>query len=118
MELESLTEALKALADPTRLKIISLLHGRECCVCELIPLFGISQSAVSKHMHRLKQSGLVTEQRRGQWVFYSLNRNRLKAIASALGHLPDLWEPPPEWAEREEGNVCAGAMIADEAKEK
>lgn len=92
MEFEMLADALKALADPTRLKIISLLNIRDCCICELVPLFGISQPAVSKHMSRLKVSGLVHETRKGMWVFYSLNRERLNEIGISLSNLPDLSE--------------------------
>ncbi|WP_067936423.1 ArsR/SmtB family transcription factor [Alicyclobacillus kakegawensis] len=90
MDFEGLADALKALADPTRLRIVSLLNIRDCCVCELVPLFGISQPAVSKHMSRLKASGLVKETRKGMWVFYSLNKDRLAEIGMSLSHLPDL----------------------------
>src|SRR5579875_3604343 len=90
MEFDQLADALKALGDPTRLKIIALLNLRDCCVCELVPIFGISQPAVSRHMSRLKSAGLVKETRKGMWVFYSLNRERLNSIGLALNHLPDL----------------------------
>jgi ArsR family transcriptional regulator len=90
MDFESLADALKALADSTRLRIVSLLNLRDCCVCELVPLFGISQPAVSKHMSRLKNAGLITESRKGMWVFYSLNRTRLKEIGVSLNNLPDM----------------------------
>ncbi|WP_018133337.1 ArsR/SmtB family transcription factor [Effusibacillus pohliae] len=90
MEFEQLADAFKALGDPTRLQIIALLNVRECCVCELVPLFGISQPAVSKHLSRLKTSGLVKETRRGQWVFYSLNREALRQLGDVLHNLPDM----------------------------
>jgi ArsR family transcriptional regulator, arsenate/arsenite/antimonite-responsive transcriptional repressor len=89
MELNKLADVFKALGDPTRLKIISLLNCRDCCVCELIPIFNISQPAISKHMNRLKVSDLVTETRKGQWVYYSLNRQKLEEIGVALQSLPD-----------------------------
>ncbi|GLG01730.1 ArsR family transcriptional regulator [Alicyclobacillus sacchari] len=92
MEFDQLAEALKALGDPTRLKIVALLQTRDCCVCELVPMFGISQPAISKHMSRLKTSGLVKETRKGMWVFYSLNRERLNEIGLSLANLPDLSE--------------------------
>lgn len=92
MDFEILADALKALADPTRLKMISLLNIRDCCICELVPLFGISQPAVSKHMSRLKTAGLVQETRKGMWVFYSLKKDRLAEIGVSLSHLPDLSE--------------------------
>lgn len=92
MELKKLADALKALGDPTRLKIVALLNVRDCCVCELVPIFNISQPAISRHMSRLKSEQLVTEKRKGQWVFYSLNRNQLEAVGFALAHLPDVTE--------------------------
>lgn len=92
MEFEQLADLLKALADTTRLKIIALLNIRDCCVCELVPFFGISQPAVSKHVSRLKSVGLVKETRKGMWVFYSLNQDRLNEIGVSLSNLPDLSE--------------------------
>ncbi len=90
MDFDVLADVLKALADPTRLKIISLLSARDCCICELVPLFRISQPAVSKHMSRLKAVGLVHETRKGMWVFYSLKPERLEEVGVSLAHLPDL----------------------------
>lgn len=92
MEFEKLADTLKALADPTRLKIISLLRTRDCCVCELVPIFNISQPAISKHLSRLKTAELVHETRKSQWVFYSLNVKKLEETGFALNHLPDLSE--------------------------
>lgn len=92
MELKKLADCLKALGDPTRLEIIALLNFRDCCVCEFVPIFNISQPAISKHLNRLKVSELVTETRRGQWVFYSLNRSKLEEIGFSLTHLPDVSE--------------------------
>lgn len=89
MDTNQLVTTLKALADPTRLKIVSLLKQRSCCVCELVPIFGISQPAISKHMSRLKSADLVVESRRGQWVIYSLNHEQLEQAQFALGNLPD-----------------------------
>lgn len=89
MDLEVLADTLKALGDPTRLKIVSLLNVRDCCICELVPLFGISQPSVSKHMSRLKTSGLVKENRKGMWVFYSLNKALLAEVGVSLANLPN-----------------------------
>jgi ArsR family transcriptional regulator len=100
MEFEKISDTLKALADPTRLKMISLLRNRDCCVCEFVPVFNISQPAISKHVGRLKAAGIVRETRRGQWVFYSLNEKRIEEIGFALNHLPDLSERLNELKER------------------
>ncbi|GEB34374.1 metalloregulator ArsR/SmtB family transcription factor [Brevibacillus sp. FSL K6-0770] len=90
MDILELADSLKALGDPTRLKMIALLKLRDFCVCELVPIFKISQPAVSKHVGRLKAAGFVTETRKGQWVIYSLNRSRLAEVGYGLSQLPDL----------------------------
>lgn len=61
---------LRTLGDETRLQLLSLLRRREFCVCELVDLFPISQPAVSGHLRRLKDAGLVRDDRRGMWVYY------------------------------------------------
>lgn len=68
---------MKALADPTRLKLLKLILDQERCVCDLQPILGISQPAVSQHIAKLKAAGLVTERRAGMWVHYQANRARL-----------------------------------------
>ncbi|HBZ80617.1 MULTISPECIES: ArsR/SmtB family transcription factor [Brevibacillus] len=90
MDILELADSLKALGDPTRLKMIALLKLRDFCVCEFVPIFKISQPAVSKHVGRLKAAGFVTETRKGQWVIYSLNRSRLAEVGYGLSQLPDL----------------------------
>jgi ArsR family transcriptional regulator, arsenate/arsenite/antimonite-responsive transcriptional repressor len=100
MDFQKLADTMKALGDPTRLKVLAILQVRDCCACELVPLFGISQPAMSKHMSRLKIAKLVTETRKGQWVFYSLNREKLEAVGFALNHLPDMTAAIRELEER------------------
>ncbi|WAH38146.1 ArsR/SmtB family transcription factor [Alicyclobacillus dauci] len=110
MDFESLADALKALGDPTRLKVIALLNVRDCCVCELVPLFGISQPAVSKHMSRLKTAGFVKETRKGMWVFYSLNMARLAEIGVSLNNLPDMTNELNELQEKGLLVQCDGVV--------
>lgn len=65
---------LKALADPVRLRMLRLLHDRgETCVCEFERELGLSQSGVSMHLRILRSAGLVTTEKLGKWVFYSLD---------------------------------------------
>ncbi|MDR3600244.1 MAG: metalloregulator ArsR/SmtB family transcription factor [Desulfosporosinus sp.] len=73
LQIETMAEEFKVLGDKTRLRILSLLQGRELCVCELTEVLGISQPGVSQHMRRLRQIGFVNEHHGGQWVYYSLN---------------------------------------------
>ncbi len=65
-----LAKVFRALGDDTRLHILALLGIREACVCELVELFGVSQPAISEHLRRLRDVGLVEDERRGTWVFY------------------------------------------------
>jgi len=72
---EDLLQALRALADPGRLRIVSMLREREQCVCHLMDALGLSQGTVSHHMAVLKRAGLVCDRRDysdARWVYYSL----------------------------------------------
>ncbi|WP_044795412.1 ArsR/SmtB family transcription factor, partial [Bacillus cereus] len=74
IELTRVSKLLKLLGDKTRLTIVSILKQRECCVCELLEVFDMSQPSISQHLRKLKDLGLVQEERRGQWIYYSLNQ--------------------------------------------
>jgi len=76
---------LAALAEPTRLAALRLLHdGREHCVCELMALLGASQSRMSRHMVTLRQASLVVDRRDAQWVRYRLNPAMPPAVRRLL----------------------------------
>ena len=69
-----LTRMLKALADPTRLRIVQLLHRRdELCVCELVEALDVPQYSVSRHLGVLKAAGVVTDWRQGKWMHYAID---------------------------------------------
>ncbi|AIQ47139.1 ArsR family transcriptional regulator [Paenibacillus sp. FSL R7-0273] len=87
--LNDLAEDLKLLGDKTRLTILTLLKEREWCVCEFVDLFDISQPAVSQHLRKLKSSGLVKEQKKGQWVYYSLNIEDKPHVKAILNLTPE-----------------------------
>ncbi len=93
MDADQMSSALKALADPTRLRIVSLLTRRDFCGCELVPLFGVSQPAVSQHLGRLKAAGLVHESRHGQWVFYHLDAAAMAELTQALDAVATISAP-------------------------
>lgn len=64
----------KSIAEETRLKSVLLIHQKkELCVCELMSALELSQPKISRHLAQLKKSGLLTDRRQGQWVFYRLN---------------------------------------------
>ncbi len=71
-DMERTAEILKALSDPTRLRIIALLRHGELCVCDLTEALQIPQSTVSRHLSSLKNAGWVKARRSGKWMHYLL----------------------------------------------
>ena len=74
LDLETVANILKLLGDKTRLTMVKIMADHECCVCEFVAMFEMSQPAISQHLRKLKDTGIVKESRKGQWVFYSLNQ--------------------------------------------
>lgn len=86
-EAEQLARVFKALGDPTRVRLLSLIAatpGGEACVCDLIDPVGLSQPTVSHHMKQLVDAGLVVREQRGRWAFYRLVEERLDSLSDAL----------------------------------
>ena len=80
---------LKAIAEPARLRLLSLVlshEGAEACVCDLLPHFDLSQPTISHHLKVLHEAGLVDREKRGTWVFY-------KARPAAVAALANLFVP-------------------------
>ena len=72
--MDRITQLLRALADPTRLRIVCLLEGRDdLCVCELVDALVVPQYRVSRHLAVLKAAGLVADWRQGKWMHYALS---------------------------------------------
>lgn len=85
--LEHTATLFKALSDPTRLRILrAISQMNELCECNIVPSFGLSQPTISYHLKLLREAGLVNSERRGQWVYHSVNQ---KAV---LGVVRDLTE--------------------------
>lgn len=78
--------AFKALGDPIRLRLMSMIAsaGGEVCVCELTPLFDVSGPTVSHHLRVLRSAGLIDCERRGTWVYYWPIPDRLRQISTLL----------------------------------
>ncbi len=87
---EYASEQLKLLADKSRLHLLSLLLHSELCVCDLVELTNLSQPNVSQHMRKLKFGGLVSESKKGQWVYYSLRASVPGYVLDILRNLPSL----------------------------
>ena len=71
-QVNKLSVLLKLVGDPSRLKILCILRQKEHCVCELIEHITLSQSLISHHLQDLKDIGIVSDERRGQYVYYAL----------------------------------------------
>lgn len=111
--------AAKALADPTRVRVLSALRGGELCVCELSDALGITQSTLSTHLQVIREADLVKTRREGKWIYYALNDDAgrfLKAVfgffAADLDRAPllrrDVERLTKRLDEREDGACCRG----------
>lgn len=90
VEIEKAATILKLLGDKTRLTMVKILDSHDCCVCEFVEIFKASQPAISQHVRKLKDAGIVRETRRGQWIIYSLNKDSdyYPLVQNLLEHLP------------------------------
>lgn len=88
---EELAIRLKALADPARLRLMSLIashEGGEACVCDVSVGINLTQPTISHHLKVLRTAGLLTAERRGSWVYYRVVSDALQELSLMLG--PDL----------------------------
>jgi ArsR family transcriptional regulator, arsenate/arsenite/antimonite-responsive transcriptional repressor len=82
-----LAQVFKALADPVRLRLVSLIgahRGGEVCVCDLTTAFDLTQPTISHHLKVLRQAGIIDSERRGTWVYYRLVPAALERTAALL----------------------------------
>lgn len=97
--MKAFIKVMKALADPTRVKIVKILQHRELCVCELTEALGIAQSTVSNHLNKLEAAGLVERSKDGLWVNYWLDTAGENTYAvKMLGFMKDQLEDDAEVA--------------------
>jgi ArsR family transcriptional regulator len=80
----SLDVLFRALADPTRLRLLNLIADREICVCYFVEILRISQPKVSRHLAYLRRAGIVASRREGKWMHYRLAAPKDQAAASIL----------------------------------
>jgi ArsR family transcriptional regulator, arsenate/arsenite/antimonite-responsive transcriptional repressor len=86
-----LAEVLKALADPVRLRLVSMVaahDGGEACVCELTEPLGLTQPTISHHLRILVDARILTRDKRGKWAYYALVPATLRAVAVVLSAGP------------------------------
>jgi ArsR family transcriptional regulator, arsenate/arsenite/antimonite-responsive transcriptional repressor len=83
---ERMADVAKALGDPIRLQLVDVLrkHAGKVCVCELVPLFDLSQPTVSHHLKVLREAGIVESERRGLWAYYYVQPEALEELSQWL----------------------------------
>ena len=83
---QRMAEIAKALGDPVRLQLVDVLrkHAGKVCVCELVPLFELSQPTVSHHLKVLREAGIVGSERRGLWAYYYVIPDALEELSAWL----------------------------------
>ena len=81
-----IAEVAKALGDPIRLSLVDVLrrHAGKVCVCELVPLFDVSQPTLSHHLKKLRDAGIVDSERRGLWAYYYVIPDSLEELSAWL----------------------------------
>ena len=86
LQAERIARIAKALGDPVRLQLVDVLrkHAGKVCVCELVPLFDLSQPTVSHHLKVLRQAGIVDSEREGLWAYYYVIPDALKELSAWL----------------------------------
>ena len=80
--LETFETVAKAVADPSRVRILKLLEGGELCVCQITAVLDLAPATVSKHVAALKTAGLVQQRRDGKWVYYRLAEREFNPYAA------------------------------------
>ena len=86
-EAEAIAQLFKALADPARVRLVSLIAATsagEACICDLTEPIGLSQGTVSHHMKVLCDAGLLSREQRGKWAYYRIRPDTLSAMAATL----------------------------------
>lgn len=85
--MNKMAEMYKALGDETRLEIVTMLFGKELCVCDIIDACAKSQPAISHHLRILKQAGLLQDRKDGKWVFYRINYEQVKLVKDFIDNV-------------------------------
>jgi len=101
-----LSELLRAVSDERRLRILAALTRQEMCVCDIMARLGLGQSLVSHHLGVLKQAGLVRDRRDAQWVYYSIDPQRLVELGSHFRQVLDVANLAPEASYGASPKVC------------
>jgi ArsR family transcriptional regulator len=105
-DLAELSAMLRVLADENRLRILNLLTKQETCVCDVMTQLNLTQPLASHHLGVLKQAGLVRDRREAQWIYYSIDPDRLADLNARYLALLDVANLAPEAAWGAGRHVC------------
>lgn len=106
MEYQQMEQCLKAAGDENRMLILKYLSKEALCICEFTELLDMTQPAISQHMRKLKQAGLISEEKRGRWTIWSLD-----ARHPLFGVLNTLLDMLPEPERTVESLVAEGKKV-------
>jgi ArsR family transcriptional regulator len=117
--MDALVLAAKALADPTRVRILATLRQGELCVCELSDALDVAQSTLSTHLQVIREAGLVRTRKEGKWVYYALEPDAKRLLRAVFSYFTDELAGDAalkrdgarikkRLAEREDGACCRG----------
>lgn len=108
-----MVEIFKALAEESRLRILSILLENDMCVCELENCLGLKQSNISRHLSALKNSGLLDSYKQAQWAFYKINKEFIQEhqqlwlyLEEKLKELPSFQEDYARMQKCKSENIC------------
>jgi len=116
-QLTALDRTLKALSDPTRVRVLGLLRAGEVCVCHIHESLGLTQPKVSRHLAYLRRAGLVETSKRGLWVYYRLAPHAdplIQSVVDAVHHAAAHFPAPKRDATKLEQRTgcCVPAPVA------
>ncbi|MDC7249251.1 MAG: metalloregulator ArsR/SmtB family transcription factor [Sphaerochaetaceae bacterium] len=108
-----MVEIFKALAEESRLRILSLLLENDMCVCEIENCLGLKQSNISRHLSNLKASGILESYKKAQWSYYKINNNFIQEnqelwvyLEKRLKELPSYQEDYKKMKKCKSENIC------------
>lgn len=104
--LEQVTLLTKALADETRLRILGVLKNQELCACQIIELFELANSTISKHLAILRQAGLIQTRKQGRWIYFSRVAEPHSDILATFVYLDTLLQTEAT-IQRDQGRAAA-----------
>lgn len=117
--MNDLVAVAKAFADPTRVRVLAALRGRELCVCELCDALGVTQSTLSTHLQVIRDAGMVRTRKQGKWIYYAIDPASTRLVESVFGFFAapmradrtlqrDGAEVSRRISERQDGACCRG----------